>query len=173
MRFSRTTTVLAAAAILATTGAGAYAAGQITTSDIKNHTIQIRDIKLGGLGYRNLSDYAKDKIEGPKPLMGYEVRSYDYTQVSGGGIATMSCPDGKQALGGGYWFKDDSAMTDGLSVIRSMPGRMDWDTNEPKKDDYSGWIIQPNKPANINPGTLTVYVECANVSPEQPAAAGQ
>jgi hypothetical protein len=101
--------------------------------------------------------------DGKDGVSGYEVRSYDYALVSGGGIATMTCPVGKLALGGGYWFKDDSAMTDGLSVVRSMPGRMDWTTNEPIPGDNRGWIVQANKPTNVNPGALTVYVVCATV----------
>ena len=105
----------------------------------------------------------KDGDDGTNGVSGYEVRTWDYDQVSGGGIATMTCPVGKVALGGGYWFKDDASMTDGLAVVRSMPGRMDWSTNTPIEGDNRGWIVQPNKPENVNPGALTVYVTCANV----------
>lgn len=54
-------------------------------------------------------------------------------------------------------------MTNGLSVIRSMPGRMNWTTNQPKPGRTDGWIIQVNKPENVNPGDLIVYVTCAKV----------
>ena len=75
----------------------------------------------------------------------------------------MTCPVGKVALGGGYWLKDESAMTAGTTIIRSMPGRMDWNTNTPITGDNRGWIVQPNKPNNINPGQMTVYVTCATM----------
>lgn len=114
--------------------------------------------------------------QGEDGVSGYVVRQYDYTEavqgpgytVGGGAIATVACADGPddqglEALGGGYWFQDESAMTNGLSVIRSMPGRMNWATNEPKPGRTDGWIIQVNKPANVNPGDLIVYVTCAKV----------
>jgi hypothetical protein len=108
--------------------------------------------------------------DGKDGITGYEVRSWDYATVSGGGWADMGCTkdSGKVPLGGGYQWKDEEvAMTKGLSVVVDMPGRMDWDGSEmgtPNTPDPSqpGWIIRPNKPANVNPGALTVYVICAN-----------
>ena len=45
---SRLATVLAAATVVALIGAGAgYSAGQITSKDIKDKTIKIKDIKPG------------------------------------------------------------------------------------------------------------------------------
>ena len=110
----------------------------------------------------------EDGQNGQDGVSGYEVRSYDYAIVSGGGIATMTCPVGKVALGGGYWLKDEGVMTNGTTVIRSMPGVMDWTTNSPKTTgdllvDSRGWIVQVNKPANVNPGAMTVYVTCATM----------
>jgi hypothetical protein len=95
MRFSRTGTVLAGAAIIGTLsgGVGAFAASQITSSDIKNHTIQIRDIKQGGLGYRNLSDYAKNKIES-KSTVSLEQQQSEFTPIAkiGGRFADNATP---------------------------------------------------------------------------------
>lgn len=105
-----------------------------------------------------------DGQDGQDGVSGYEVRSYDYAIVSGGGIATMICPAGKVALGGGYWLKDEGVMTNGTTVVRSMPGRMDWNTNMPIADDDRGWIVQVNKPNNVNPGQMTVYVTCATMA---------
>ena len=28
-------------------------------------------------------------------------------------------------------------------------------------EDGRGWIVQVNKPSNVNPGAMTVYVTCA------------
>lgn len=105
-----------------------------------------------------------DGEDGENGVSGYEVRSWDYALVSGGGIATMTCPVGKVALGGGYWLKDEGVMTNGTTVVRSMPGRMDWNTNTPIAGDNRGWIVQVNKPNNVNPGQMTVYVTCATMA---------
>lgn len=102
--------------------------------------------------------------QGGPGLSGYEVNTYDYTNVSGGGIATVACSEGKTALGGGYWFKDEANLTKGTAVVASFPGRMDWTTNTPKPDRNDGWIVQVNKPENLNPGNLTMYVICATVA---------
>lgn len=104
--------------------------------------------------------------DGKDGVSGYEVRSWDYSLVSGGGWADMGCTkdSGKFPLGGGYNWKDEAvAMERGLSVVTSMPGRMNWSTNTPDATK-PGWIIRPNKPANVNPGALTVYVICASVN---------
>jgi hypothetical protein len=117
--------------------------------------------------------------KGPSGVSGYEVRTFDYVAgkqdtdaepgmgpdyngVGGGGIATVACTEGKEALGGGYWFRSDSAMTSGLSVTRSMPGRMDWTTNTPKPNRHDGWIVQVDQPESVAPD-LTMYVICANI----------
>lgn len=105
---------------------------------------------------------------GAPGLSGYEVRSYDYDLVSGGGIATMTCPVGKVATGGGYRLNDEAALTNGTTVVASYPGVMDWDTNTPKATgdplvDDRGWIVQVNKPDNVNPGAMTVFVVCETV----------
>ncbi len=103
---------------------------------------------------------------GKDGVSGYEVRSWDYALVSGGGWADMGCTkdSGKVPLGGGYQWKDEAvAMEKGLSVVTSMPGRMNWSTNTPDATK-PGWIIRPNKPANVNPGALSVYVICASMN---------
>lgn len=145
---------------LAIVGGGtATAAKLITGENIKDGTIEVLD----------LSEAAVDGLQVPGPqggpgLSGYEVNTYDYPNVSGGGIATVACSEGKTALGGGYWFKDEANLTKGTAVVASFPGRMDWTTNTPKPDRNDGWIVQVNKPENLNPGNLTMYVICATVA---------
>ncbi len=76
---SRTGAVIAGATVLVTLGGvgGAFAAGQITSSDIKDQTIQKRDVGDdaigssetldGSLGMRDLNDYTQGKINEPGP----------------------------------------------------------------------------------------------------------
>ena len=120
-------------------------------------------------------------LNGRDGVSGYEVDTWNYTKdsssdmgtsypgVGGGAIATVACSTGKQALGGGYWFKSEgdngfhsSALSDGSGVIASFPGRMDWTTNTVKPGDNSGWIVQVNDSVNL--ADMVLYVVCANVS---------
>lgn len=177
-------TVLASALI----GGTAVAGDLIDSGDIQNHTIKQRDLAPGLKAKVNrtatigtagaMGPAGKDGAQGPagtdgkdgkdgkNGVSGYEIKSWDYTTVSGGGWADMGCTkdSGKVPLGGGYWFKDETvAMEKGLSVVTSMPGRMNWNTNTPDPTK-PGWIVRPNKPANVNPGALTVYVICASMN---------
>jgi hypothetical protein len=88
----------------------------------------------------------------------------DYQGAGGGGIATVACSSqDKVALGGGYWFRSDNALTEGWSAVASFPGRMDWSTNEPIPGRKDGWIVQLNAPKDAHPIDMTMYVICANV----------
>jgi len=120
-------------------------------------------------------------LNGRNGVSGYEVDTWNYTKdgssdmgasypgVGGGAIATVACTTGKEALGGGYWFKSEgdngfhsAAVSDGSGVIASFPGRMDWNTNTVKPGDISGWIVQVNDSVNL--ADMALYVVCANVS---------
>jgi len=120
-------------------------------------------------------------LNGRNGVSGYEVDTWNYTKdassdmgasypgVGGGAIATVACTTGKEALGGGYWFKSEgdngfhsAAVSDGSGVIASFPGRMDWNTNTVKPGDNSGWIVQVNDSVNL--ADMVLYVVCANVS---------
>lgn len=187
---------LAAVTALVVLGGGTAVAGDLIGSvDVKDNSLRSKDVRDGTIKKRDLYPALAQQLEpttttvntgaqgatGPRGaagangedgkdgVSGYEVRSWDYTVVSGGGIATMTCPVGKVALGGGYWLKDAAALTNGTTVVRSMPGVMDWNANQPKDTgdsavDDRGWIIQVNKPANVNPGAMTVYVTCATMA---------
>lgn len=169
-----------------TIGSGGIQNGSIRSVDVKDGGLGVRDfndytqalINQPGPAGKDGVD-GKDGAAGPAGaagkdgapgqagkdgVSGYEVQTYDYALVSGGGIATVACSDGKTALGGGYWLKNEGVLTNGTTVVRSMPGRMDWSTNTPKPDNYTGWIVQVNKPQNVNPGEMTVYVTCATVT---------
>ena len=190
---SRGLALVVSAAVLALVagGGGAVAGSLITSGDIQDKTIKKIDlhknavetqkVKDGTLRLADLNQKANDAIQkgvgpqGPKGepgkdgkngtngVSGYEIRTWDYTGVSGGGWADMGCSAGKVPLGGGYQWKTEAvAMTGGLSTVVSMPGRMDWTTNTPDPTK-PGWIIRPNQPAGVNPGDLTVYVICASM----------
>ena len=123
--------------------------------------------------------------QGPKGsngVSGYEVRTWRYSKdddnsdmgpgyvgVGSGAIATVACSDGKVAIGGGYRFTSEhdngfnsQALRDGSGVIASFPGRMNWDTNEVKPNDNTGWIVQVND--KVNAADMTLYVVCVNAN---------
>ena len=130
---SRTAAVVAGATVLVSLGgvSGAFAATQITSHDIKDQTIQKRDI--GGdavgskevtdstLGMRDLNQHTNDKInqpgprgpEGPRgpkgdPGVADPVTDGPYTTTWEGDngatlqTATVKCDEGKVAIGGGF-----------------------------------------------------------------------
>lgn len=116
--------------------------------------------------------------QGPAGTSGYEVSYYDYLISPGyggagqGAIATAACssPD-KVATGGGYILGDvainadpNTALTDGWTVVASLPGRMDWSTNTAKPGRYDGWIVRLNAPANAPAISMKVYVICMNAT---------
>jgi hypothetical protein len=182
---------IAAVAVVGLGAGGATAANMIESDDVRNNSLQQVDLGRGSVGKSELVDNAvgprflsdgllariqnnsaqqgeqgEPGLDGEDGVSGYEVKSWDYATVSGGGWADMGCTkdSGKVPTGGGYWWKDEAvAMEKGLSVVTSMPGRMDWSTNTPDPTK-PGWIIRPNKPVNVNPGALTVYVICAKVA---------
>jgi hypothetical protein len=127
-------TVIACVVVALLAGAGtASAAKLITSNDIKDGTIQKRDLatsvqsKLGKSGKDGTTgapgpqgatgakgDTGATGPQGPKGVpgvdgrdgvSGYEVRTFDYDGVGPGNIATVACSSGKVAIGGGYWFK--------------------------------------------------------------------
>lgn len=59
--------VSAGAALLATTGTGAYAAGKINSGDIENDTIRSADIKDGAIKKRDLRENLFDRLMEPGP----------------------------------------------------------------------------------------------------------
>jgi hypothetical protein len=120
--------------------------------------------------------------DGAPGVSGYEVHTWRYSRdvensdmgpeypgVGSGAIATVACSPGKVAIGGGYRFTSEhdngfnsQALSDGSGVIASFPGRMNWDTNEVKPNDNSGWIVQVNDKVNV--AEMTLYVVCVNAN---------
>jgi hypothetical protein len=124
--------------------------------------------------------------KGEKGLSGYEVRTYDY--IAGGArpgkdgegagyggagnssVATVACSSqDKVATGGGYFIRNGTseevqspeADGSGVGVVASFPGRMNWDTLEPRPNRLDGWIVQFN--GNGGPAfDVTLYVICVN-----------
>lgn len=123
---------------------------------------------------------------GASGISGYEVRTYDY--IAGGArpghdgegsgyggagnssVATVACSsEDKVATGGGYFIRggvsevvqSPEADGAGVGVVASFPGRMNWDTLEPKPDRLDGWIVQFN--GNGGPAfDVTLYVVCVD-----------
>ena len=119
-------------------------------------------------------------------VSGYEVVTYDYISgighregkpgmdpgypgVGPGGVATVACSSQSKVAVSGGWFMRDGAsekmdsyvpgLDNGAGVVASFPGRMNWETNEPKPDRLDGWIVR----FNAHPATdVTLYAVCVN-----------
>lgn len=98
-------------------GGGAYAASQITSAQIKDGTIQGKDIKRGTITAANLSSSAKKRLTGPagpkgdkgdpgaaeiNPVEVVDVVENNANDNSWVAAAVATCPDGQIALSGGY-----------------------------------------------------------------------
>src|SRR5262245_14933512 len=119
-------------------------------------------------------------------VSGFEIVTYDYISgighrqgkpgmeagypgVGPGGVATVACSSQDKVAVSGGWFMRDGAsekmdsyvpgLDNGAGVIASFPGRMNWDTNEPKPNRLDGWIVR----FNAHPATdVTLYAVCVN-----------
>ena len=161
------------------------ATGGVGTSEIRDASILSRDLSQSTNGTNGVDGKpgtnGTDGTDGTDGVSGYEVKTWDYIAgkadtesepgmgaeyngAGSGGIATVACSPGKEAVGGGYWFRSANALTEGWSAVSSMPGRMDWDTNSPKPNRHDGWIVQLNAPQGANPVDMTMYVVCAKVT---------
>ena len=123
-------------------------------------------------------------LDGKNGVSGYEVRTYDYIRTGarpghpgtdpgyvGAGdssIATVTCSPGKVAMGGGYFIRNgqsevvNGAHAAGQGATASFPGRMNWDLNEPKPNDFGGWIVYFNGNGPVQ--DVTLYVTCINAA---------
>lgn len=119
---------------------------------------------------------------------GYEVRTYDYIAggarpghdgedasyggAGNGSVATVACSSqDKVATGGGYFIRNGQSEVvqspeadgQGVGVVASFPGRMDWSKNEPFANRNDGWIVQFN--GNGGPTfDVTLYVICVDAN---------
>jgi hypothetical protein len=91
----------------------------------------------------------------------YRVENY---LNGGGGSATVACADDDAvsqtytAIAGGVQGSTVGTQSaDGFAVTSSFPGRMDWNTGEPKANRLDGWIVLGNGKWT---GTLKVWALC-------------
>jgi collagen triple helix repeat protein len=195
----RVTPVVAGAAILVALGGvgGAFAGQFVTSAQIKDQTIQSRDIDTGAVAsneVRNgslvlgdLSVDARNALkgqtgakgatgatgakgdtgakgadgkDGKDGLSGAVYRVENYTN-GGGGDATVACADDEAvsktftAIAGGV--QAGHTGSNDFAVTASYPGRMDWDTGEPKPNRLDGWIVLGNGKYTDN---LKVWALC-------------
>lgn len=114
---------------------------------------------------------------------GLVTRHYDYVKgvtapgypgAGSGGIATVACDDDpvvsqtKIAIGGGVQFLDlgrnkiQEAYVGETHITDSFPGRMDWNTNQPKANRLDGWIVRLNTTPSVD---MRVWVTCVDAPP--------
>lgn len=115
----------------------------------------------GPRGYTG--DAGKDGADGRDGLDGAVYRTMTYNN-GGGGSATVACADDATesqrytAISGGV--QGDTVADqgeDGFAITASFPGRMNWDTNEPRENRLDGWIVLGNGEYTE---TLTVWALC-------------
>ena len=147
MRFiNRKTLALAgaAAALVAVSSVGTATAGSlINSSDIQDDTVRSADLKDGAVRTHDLSKRVKAGT-----LDGAIYRVANYTN-GGAGDATVACADDAEvsqqytAIAGGVQAGGVQSMgqPSEFDVAASFPGRMDWDTGQPKADRLDGWIV--------------------------------
>jgi hypothetical protein len=179
--------VAAGAAIFAG-GAGAQAAGLVSSHNIKNDSILSRDIHDGTIRVVDLKPTTVSALKGATGTAGapgkdgkdalfgayYAVAYYDAGHTNAGAIATVGCnhqtdvaiSGGVQVLGLG-----EGSNSRNTPVSSSFPGRMDWNTNAPKADRLDGWIVQFGGDADsVAPEKAKVWAMCvpgADVSIDQ------
>lgn len=117
---SRVTAVVAGAATVVALGAtGAVAGDLIGSKDVQDDSLRGVDVHNGSLGFRELNDYTKDRINRPGPQGEQGEPGQDgadgnanpsaagagYTQVwapNSFGESIQKCPAGEYVTGGGY-----------------------------------------------------------------------
>lgn len=164
MKHNRITSVALGAAIIVLGSAGVgFAAGQVTSSDIADNTVRSVDLSDGrAVGRPDLKDGVTSFIESQDALAGAVYRVETYAN-GGGGSATVACADTEDesqkyvAISGGVQAGDVDTQDDGFAINSSFPGRMNWDTGQPKADRLDGWIILGN---GEQTSTLRVWALC-------------
>jgi hypothetical protein len=157
--------VVAAAGLFAAGGMStAVAAKMITGAQIKDgsiHSVDLSDGLNGKIEKRTGSvAVGKDGKDGKDGLAGaiYRVENY---KNGGGGDATVACADDPAvsqtytAIAGGV--EAGHLGSNDFTVSASFPGRMDWETGEPKADRLDGWIALGNGEYTDN---LKVWALC-------------
>ncbi len=184
---SRLTAVAVGGAVIAVLGSTAgFAAASITSADIANETIRSKDVMNGTLKPADLSDAAKQSLEGERGAQGaagqngadgadgkdgyegafYAVAFYDVGNTNSGAPATVACSatssDFTAVAGGAQTLGlDDTPLDNNTPVSSSFPGRMDWSTNSPLANRLDGWVVQfAGTSANRGPRARKVWALC-------------
>jgi hypothetical protein len=151
MNKSRAITVGSAVAVLAlTAGTASAATSMITSKDIQNGAVHHADLTPGINRTLSMAGSLRGAV--------YRVENYEN---GGGGDATVACANTEEnsqkyiAISGGV--EAGHTGTNDFSVTASFPGRMDWDTGEPKADRLDGWIVLGNGQYTDN---LKVWALC-------------
>jgi hypothetical protein len=119
MRGVRTGVAIALVGVLAG-GGGAYAAGQITGSQIKDGTITAKDIKAGTITTGNLSAAAKKGMEGPAGPAGPKGDSAP-TVLGSPGAPGSKGEKGDQGPKGDKGDKGDSGAANVTEIVATVP----------------------------------------------------
>ena len=144
----------------------------VTSTKVDNGTLKLKDLdsevtdKLGVKGPAGPAGPAGAMgAQGPKGVSGLEGATYRTMTYSNGGTgdATVACADDATesqkytAIAGGVQGGTSATQGDGFAVNSSFPGRMNWDTGEPRPGRLDGWIILGNGEYTE---TLTVWALC-------------
>jgi hypothetical protein len=144
---------------------GAVAASQITAPGLGTGAANHRVIKNNAVHQSDMTDNVRRLVnkDNDTTLKGaiYRVEKYNN---GGGGSATVACADDEAtsqqytAIAGGVEGSTVASQSNtGFAVSSSFPGRMDWNTGQPKPDRLDGWIILGNGQYT---STLRVWVLC-------------
>lgn len=151
--FITSTAAVIAAVAIGSTGAQAAGVNLFGSNDIQDDSVRSVDVKDQTLRLKDLRPGAAEALSGGSGLAGAVYRVANYTN-GGGGDATVACADDPTvsqkytAIAGGvqagHAQAGYSVPANEFSVTASFPGRMDWETGEPKADRLDGWIVLGN-----------------------------
>lgn len=144
---------LVALALAIAVPAMAAKARDITSGDVQNNTLRSEDIRNGTLEMSDLSDNLKDRLKDRIVIVSME------QDFGPNGIGGAWCEDPDMvAISGGAQLSSTDVAND-VAVRSSWPHVVD----AANPSDRSGWSVQLNAPANVDPGMVTVYAVCAKV----------
>lgn len=138
------------------TEGSATTAALITSSNIKNQTIESWDIATEGVGTSEIRN--QTGADGADGVSGLEVVGTEVTVLAGASDKTVaiSCPEGKRAVGGGYHA--EGAEGQDLVVHESAPS-----VGLVKDGDVwnaTGWTVRASNPSGSK-AQVQAYVTCA------------
>ena len=142
--------------------AGPAAAGSVMSENIANGAITGEKLAFGGVGSAAIADGA---ITTPKLAEGaatgskIPARVVSFAGQAGAltvGSASVSCPVGKQALGGGVDLDDQPFPVGGIVPLVTVSAPIFGLDNIP-----TGWTAEVNNPDTAIAAQFTVYAICA------------